>query len=60
MNIQTVMEIIALLDKKIDEKNDNPRAQIDEYYQLILFRDELQGLIESQVSQVENEMNGGQ
>lgn len=60
MNIQTVMEIIAMLDKRIEEKHENPLAQVSEYFELMLFRDYLQGYIHSLQNQVENDMNGGQ
>lgn len=70
MDIQTVMEIIAMLDTKIDELNkefDNTDLygdQLDWIQGQIIgfrdFRDHLQGFIESQVNQVENDMNGGQ
>ena len=60
MNIQTVMEIITMLDKRIEEKHENPLAQVSEYFELMLFRDYLQGYIHSLQNQVENDMNGGQ
>jgi hypothetical protein len=63
MDIQTVMEIIAMLDTRIDHYHQLSNMDDDlfgEMWGLKSFRDHLQEYIELQVNQVENDMNGGQ
>ena len=60
MNTETLLQVIDMLDKRIEEKHENPLAQVSEYFELMLFRDYLQGYIHSLQNQVENDMNGGQ
>ena len=60
MNTETLLQVIDMLDKRIEEKHENPLAQVSEYFELMLFRDYLQGYIESQVNQVENAQNAGE
>ena len=75
MDTETVLKIISMLDNRIDKmyykvmpeidldsvalpwEYDNMRGAISE---LMDFRDHLQSHIESQVNQVENEMNRGE
>jgi hypothetical protein len=75
MDTETVLKIISMLDNRIDKmyykdmpeiannsealpwEHDNIRGAISE---LMDFRDHLQSHIESQVDQVENEMNRGE
>lgn len=70
MDTGTVLEIIAMLDKRIDKLIGWHDASLDwDHYDnrykhqiqvLRDFRDYLQEYIESQVNQVENEMNRGE
>lgn len=60
MDTGTVLEIIEMLDKRIEEKHEDPLAQVSEYFELTLFRDYLQKHIDSLQNQVENEMNRGE
>jgi hypothetical protein len=71
MNTETVLKVIAMLDNNLASTRDE---DVKLYYSfspeenkmlgrrkaLEDFRDELQGFIEAQVNQVENDMNGGQ
>jgi len=61
MDTGTVLEIIAMLDKRIEEIRPwSNTIGITAVGQLEDFRDYLQEYIESQVNQVENEMNRGE
>jgi RNA processing factor Prp31 len=75
MDTETVLKIIAMLDNRINniyygvmpELADNPDTLPWQYEkcagavsELMDFRDHLQSYIESQVNQVENEINKGE